>query len=104
MTTLRKLLVLISAAILTACGGGGGGGGGGITSPPPPVSDACSLTAQKQFVFDQMQLWYLWNDRLPASVNLDDYATPQALIDFLSTFSETGPSGAPVDPSRASVR
>ena len=72
MTTMRKFLVLISAAMLTACGGGGGDGGGGITSPPPPVSDACSLTAQKQFVFDQMPLWYLWNARLPASVNLDD--------------------------------
>lgn len=96
MKIVRRFLVLLTTATLTACGGGGGQGGA-ITSPPPTASDPCSLSAQKQFVFDQMQLWYLWNDRLPASVNLDDYDTPQDLIDFLSTFSEEDTAGNPVD-------
>lgn len=96
MNILRKFLILFTTASLTACGGGGGGGGA-ITSPPPPVSDPCSITAQKEFVLEQMQLWYLWNNRLPANVDIDNYATPQDLIDYLSTFSETDASGNPVD-------
>ena len=97
MTNFSRFLLLLTTAVLAACGGGGGGGSGLTSPPPPPVSDACSLDAQKQFVFEQMQLWYLWNDQLPAAVNLDDYATPQELINFLSTFSEADSSGNPVD-------
>ncbi len=97
MKTFSRFLLLVTTATLTACGGGGGGGGGLTPSPPPPVSDPCSLSAQKDFVFDQMQLWYLWNDRLPSSVDLEAYETPDELIDFLTTFSPDDGSGNPVD-------
>ncbi len=88
---MRKLLVLVIAALLTACGGGGGSGG------PASGSAACSTNGQKQFVLDSMRTWYLWNDRLPASVNLNDFATPETLLDFLTTFSPDDGSGNPID-------
>lgn len=78
---MRKLPVLVIAALLTACGGGGGSGG------PASGGATCSANGQKQFVLDSMRTWYLWNDRLPASVNLNDFATPETLLDFLTTFS-----------------
>ncbi|MEM8816043.1 MAG: S41 family peptidase [Pseudomonadota bacterium] len=86
-------MVLSAAAGLTACGGGGGDGG--LT--PITNADPCSINGQKQFVLDNMRFWYLWNDRLPANVNLDAYATPQDLLAFLSSFSPDNGSGQPVD-------
>ncbi len=88
----RKLSVLFTAAALTACGGGGDGG-----LVPPAASDPCSLAGQKQFVLDNMQFWYLWNDRLPATVDLDGFATPDAVVEFLSSFSPPDSGGQPVD-------
>jgi C-terminal processing protease CtpA/Prc len=75
----RKILVLIGAALLTACGGSGDGG---ISSPPP--SGGCSVTEQKQFVLDAMRSWYLWNNLLPASVDINAYATPIELLNALT--------------------
>jgi len=92
-----KLSLFIATAALTACGGGGGGGdGGGLTPPSPPVSDACSIAAQKDFVFNEMQFWYLWNDRLPATVDLEGFATAEELLAFLASFSPDLGNG-PVD-------
>ncbi len=88
---MRKLPVLVIAALLTACGGGGGSGG------PASGAATCSANGQKQFVLDSMRTWYLWNDRLPASVNLNDFATPEALLAFLTTFSPDDGSGNPID-------
>lgn len=93
MKPVRRLSVLLATAAVTACGGGGGDGG--LT--PPSASDPCSLTGRKQFVLDNMQFWYLWNDRLPATVDLDGFATPDELLAFLSTFSPDDGSGRPVD-------
>ena len=69
MKALYKICALALAATLSACSGGEGG----LTPPPTPpaVSDACSVSTQNQFVLDQILVWYLWNDRLPASVDLD---------------------------------
>ncbi len=95
MKTLYKLCILILSVSLTACGGGGGGDGGQV-SPPPPVSDPCSIAAQKQFVFEQMGDWYLWNNLLPVTVDLEGFATAEELLAFLTTFSPDLGSG-PVD-------
>ncbi len=97
MKRIRRLTLLITTAILTACGGGGGGGGGLTPSPPPTAGDPCSVTSQKQFVLEQMRLWYLWNDLLPSGVDVEAYASPDELIDFLSSFSPDDGSGNPVD-------
>ena len=81
---MKKLFLTATfAALVAACGGGSGGGGitgGGTTA------DACDLTAQKQFVLDAMYDWYLWNDLLPQSVNINDYSTPEALLTYLTSF------------------
>ena len=91
----KKLLVLATTATLVAACGSDGGGG--LTPAQQPAGGGCSLTAQKQFVLDNMLFWYLWNDSLPTNVNIDDYATPDALLDFLTTFSPDDGSGRPVD-------
>ena len=81
---MRKIFVLIlTATVVAACGGGGGG-----PSNPTQQPDACGVAGQKQFVLDAMYDWYLWNDLLPDknSVNIDEYSTPDALLDFLTSF------------------
>jgi hypothetical protein len=82
--------------LLAACGGGGsgggapGGGGGGDSQPPIGSgigTSACSSLAQRQFVFDQMQAWYLFPDLLAPGVTPASEPTPQALVDRM-----TGPA------------
>jgi len=92
---IRKMLFLLLTAALTACSSSDGG---------QPLVDndtgACSNTSQKQFVLDAMRDWYLWNDRLPAAVDLDGYSSPEELLSFLVTFSPPGSSGRPIDAER----
>lgn len=79
---MKRIFVLCVTAMLTACGGGGGSG-----SPTPEVgTDACSVTGQKQFVLDTMRDAYLWNNLLPANVDIDSFATPGELLTFLTSF------------------
>ncbi|MDX1516332.1 MAG: S41 family peptidase [Woeseiaceae bacterium] len=81
----------LTAALLAACSGGGGGAG------PATGTAACSANGQKQFVLDNMRTWYLWNDLLPASVNIGSFASAEDLLAFLTTFSPDDGSGNPVD-------
>ena len=80
-TRIRQQLLTAATALLTAAlaACGGGGSGGGVAS-----GGACSVTNQKQFVLDATREWYLFQDLLPASVSIADFATPQELLDFLT--------------------
>lgn len=92
---MRKVLSLLAVAALAGCGsseGGLSGIGGGVSG-----NVECSIAGQKDFVLLAMQEWYLWNDLLPANVNVDNYATPEALLAFLTTFSPDDGSGQPTD-------
>ncbi len=82
-TMIRATLLATTSLFVAACGGGGGGA-------PPPDTDSCSLSAQKQFVLDQMRDIYFWVDFLPPSVDLDAYATPEELLAYLISFSPNG--------------
>lgn len=89
---MRKLICLIFFAGLTACGGGDSAVG------PLAGTDACSTNAQKQYVLDQLYLWYLWNDLLPAGINIGDYASAEELVSRVTL--ELGPkdtNGDPID-------
>lgn len=86
---MRFFICSLTLVFLAACSSDGNNQQGG------PVS--CSNTGQKDFVLLAMQEWYLWNDLLPANVNVDDYATPEALLAFLTTFSPDDGSGQPID-------
>ena len=81
---MQKIFVLILTAFTLVACGGGGGGDGNVTAQP----DTCDINGQKQFVLDAMYDWYLWNDLLPAeaSVDIADHATPDDLLDFLTSF------------------
>jgi C-terminal processing protease CtpA/Prc len=76
----RKFIVVLSAVLVTACSSGDGDSG------DVPVAE-CSIDGQKQFVLDAMREWYFWNDRLPADVDTTQFATPDELLAFLTTFS-----------------
>lgn len=88
---MQKLVLVLVTALLTACGGGGGG------AAPGPDDSACSNTSQKQFVLDAMLTWYLWNDLLPANVDIGGFETPDDLLAFLTTFSPDDGNGNPID-------
>jgi C-terminal processing protease CtpA/Prc len=82
--SLRRLASLWVAAALTllaACGGGGGGGSG---SGSGGAGGSCGETARKQWVLDVTRSWYLFQDTLPANVNLGSYATAEDLLDALT--------------------
>lgn len=79
---MKRILILCLTAALTACGGSGGGAG----APAPSADDPCSATGQKQFVLDVMRDWYLWNNLLPADVNINDFVSAESLLAFLASF------------------
>lgn len=64
------------ATLIAACGGSAGSTASG---------DACSTANQKNFVLDAARQWYLFQDLLPASVNIDDFPTPGLLLDELAS-------------------
>ncbi|MEX1993967.1 MAG: S41 family peptidase [Steroidobacteraceae bacterium] len=66
------------AALMAACGGGSGGGGAVV----PGI--ACSASNQKNFVLDAARQWYLFLETLPATVDVNNYATNQELLDALT--------------------
>jgi C-terminal processing protease CtpA/Prc len=76
---MRKLLLILPALLVAACSSDG-------SSDSPPVA-ACSVEGQKQFVLDRMREWYFWNDLLPAQVDTSQFATPEDLLAYLTTFS-----------------
>ncbi len=87
---MRKLSVLLLSAILAACSGGDN-----FTDPLGGVE--CSNDGQKQFVLDNLYAWYLWNDTLPANINIADYTSPEELVyDVTRTFGPQGGNG-PLD-------
>jgi C-terminal processing protease CtpA/Prc len=57
----------------------------------------CSNENQKAFVRDAMQDWYLWNDLLPNPILVDNYASPEALLADLITYSPDDGTGEPID-------
>jgi C-terminal processing protease CtpA/Prc len=90
---MRKLLVfLVSTLLVAGCGGGSDFTDGG--SQPT----ACSNDGQKQFVLDALYDWYLWNDQLPANINIADYASPESLVyEVTTTFGPQDALGNPID-------
>jgi len=90
---MKKLVVFLAAATLTACGGSGAG-----SAFLPGETGACSNDGQKQTVLDELYTWYLWNDLLPANIDIANYASPEALV--IQVTEEFGPqdaNGGPLD-------
>lgn len=44
-----------------------------------------------------MQDWYLWNNLLPNNISVGNYASPEALLADLMTYSPDDGSGQPID-------
>ena len=91
---MRKLIILLAMASITftACSSDGSGPAG------PTTPAACSIDGQKAYVLDALYYWYLWNDLLPANINIADYATPEELvIEVTETFGPQRPGGGPLD-------
>ena len=88
---MRKFLTLLAAASLVACGNESG-----LEGPPPPAE--CSNDNEKQFVLDNLYYWYLWNDMLPANIDIADYPSPEVLVDEVTeTYGPQKPGGGPLD-------
>lgn len=78
---MQKAAIFLLSALgtIAACGSDG-------AQPPQAGTDECSLTAQKQFVLDAMRDVYFWNDLLPTNVDIGDFATPEELLAYLTSF------------------
>jgi C-terminal processing protease CtpA/Prc len=82
--------LLALSATLAGCGGDGGsnstigsntGGGGTATGT---IDGTCSLRNRQNWVWAQMNEWYLFPDTLPASLDPTPYATVSDYIDKLT--------------------
>lgn len=75
--TLSRFASRVSAVglglMLSACGGSGGSSN---------ITGNCSIAGQNQAVYETMQEWYLWYEKLPV-LNPAGFASPQALLDAL---------------------
>ncbi|MGB5688619.1 MAG: hypothetical protein WBM45_05040, partial [Woeseiaceae bacterium] len=69
---MRKFLALLVSLSLAGCGGGDG-----LDGPDGPAQ--CTNDNQKQYVLDSLYYWYLWNDLLPAGIDIADYPSPEVL-------------------------
>jgi len=88
---MRKPIILLAMASLsfTACSSDGSG---------PAGPNSCSIDGQKAYVLDALYYWYLWNDLLPANINIADYATPEELVTQVTrTLGPQRPTGGPLD-------
>ena len=89
---MRRLLIFFVFASLTACSSGSD------DDTPQVGTAACEVDGQKQFVLDNLYAWYLWNDLLPADIDIVDYATPEELItEVTQTFGPQDMDGNPID-------
>ncbi len=89
---MRKISVLILSAMLVA--GCGSSEGNNITGQP----SSCDNNGQKQFVLDALYDWYLWNDLLPANIDIANYATPEELVfEVTTTYGPQDALGNPID-------
>lgn len=88
----KSIVFMVSALFVTGCGGGS------EFSGDPAQPSSCSNDAQKQYVLDALYAWYLWNDLLPANINIADYATPELLVhEVTTTFGPQDALGNPID-------
>lgn len=75
-------LAISLAVVLSGCGGSGGDnppdGFGSVVAPRQ-----CTVTEQKQFVWDLLNDSYLWADQMPASIDLDNYQSAEDLLEQL---------------------
>ncbi len=76
--TRRPSIALLAACLTTAWGLGGCGSGGGGGSPQP-----ASAENRTAYLVEQLQDWYLWNDRLPAVIDPKAYADEESALDAL---------------------
>jgi len=74
---IQRLACLVIVASLTACGGGSGSSGGFVPA-------TCSVGAEKSFVRDATNEWYLFPELLPAQVNTSQFADAQELLDYMT--------------------
>jgi hypothetical protein len=84
---MRKFTLLLAILTASACSSDSGG----VSEP------SCTIEGQKQFVVDSMRAWYFWNDLLPASVDITQFATPEDVLEHLSSFSPDDGGGQPID-------
>jgi len=68
-----RLSAVVFGLVLSACGGSGGSS---------DITGECSIPAQNRAVYDTMQQWYLWYEKLPM-LDPAGFASPQALLDAL---------------------
>ena len=66
----------VAVGVLAGCGSSGGS--------DDATGGSCSVDAQKQWVLDTTRDWYLFDDLLPASVDLAQFATAADLLDHLT--------------------
>ncbi|HAT51473.1 MAG: PDZ domain-containing protein [Nitrospirae bacterium] len=87
---MRRLVMVLmgfwTVLFASGCGGGGSTYSGQKTTENSEQTATSSTgtwttAAKNEFVLRQMREWYLWYDQIPASLNADDYASPEAVLE-----------------------
>jgi len=79
--------IVVVAGLVLGCGGGGGVADGGDNAVVD-TNNPCSNANQTQTALERMQDLYFWNDEAEQQekyqeLDIDEFADPEALIDFL---------------------
>lgn len=72
------------ACLLTLAACGGGGNDASPTPPSATTPTGCSLNERKTWAVNTIREWYLYPETLPASININQYATVDDLIDAMT--------------------
>lgn len=92
---MRKFYILLTVLTLAACGDSDNSS---VAAPPQTGTGACSDDSQKQFVLENLYVWYLWNDLLPTDLDVADYASPEQLVQQVTTtYGPQDSNGDPID-------
>lgn len=111
--TVSTVLGIAFTLVLSACGGGGSGGIVEPLTPIQPVGDdpnptasldpnSCEITAQNQWVYDNMLDYYLFYDQVP-QVDPQSFSTSEELL-LATRFEERDPFSHITDASASALR
>ena len=83
---MSRWFALSLALLFTLAACGGGSSNNNVAAPPPTgnTPSGCSLNERKTWAVNTIREWYLYPETLPATLNINQYATVDDVIDAMT--------------------